>query len=318
MNIKFNDLNELFNYYISNANDDSLIDSNRNNIIKEIEPIYNADGRKISKDLIERCFFNIDRLYFQNTIQKEIDKGGYSIKFSVNNKLTSVAGRFGQNDNNLEIQMSRPILDNLFNGEIKRVEIGGIICNSLLQVFVIIMEHEMTHLIIYLLRHHPYIQNVERRLHHSKAFKLFIYNMFHHLRVTHNLLFGDIDKFEKEMQKAKEIFEIGDIVKCTKIKSRSVNIEGKLVTMTNKYGVIKYDGKYKTCLLRDLQLIKKTEQKNILELLKKKLKIGEIRYIELYGKKVNVQIIDKKKSTFKVKVTGTNKIYNMKYWTLIV
>lgn len=161
MNNKFNSLDELFNYFISNANDDSVIDTNRNKIIKGIEPIYNADARKISKDLIERSFYNIDQLWFQGTVKKKMDDTGHTINFSVNSKLTSVAGRFGQRDDRLGIQMSKPILDSLFNDKVKRVEVGGIICNSLLQVFVIIMEHEMIHLVIYLLRDHPYIKKCQ-------------------------------------------------------------------------------------------------------------------------------------------------------------
>jgi len=133
------DLDSLFDYYISNANDDSDIDTGRDKIIKEIEPIYNSDGQKISSDLVERCFYNIDQFWFRGTIQKKIDDIGDTILFSVNPKLTSVAGRFGHKDNILEIQMSKPIFDNLFNDKVKRVEIGGIICDSLLKAFVITM-----------------------------------------------------------------------------------------------------------------------------------------------------------------------------------
>lgn len=141
--------------------------------------------------------------------------------------------------------------------------------------------------------------------------------MFHQLRVTHNLLFGDIDKFQQETLQAKGTLEVGDKVKCMMIGLGYSNIEGKLVAMTNKYGVVKINGKYEGCLLRDLNLIKKTEQKNILGLLKDGLKIGETRDIELNGKKVNVRIIDKGNATFKVKLTDTGKIYSVKYWTLI-
>ena len=69
--------------------------------------------------------------------------------------------------------------------------------------------------------------------------------MFHHLRVSHNLLIGDIDKFHEETRKAKEIFNIGDKVKCLGPRK----IEGTLVTMTSKYGVIKINGKYKVVYL---------------------------------------------------------------------
>ena len=265
----------------------------------------------ISSDLIERCFYNIDRLWFQGLIEKEIINTRHVINFKANEKLTSVAGRFGQQDGRLEIQMSKQILDNLFNDKIKRVEIGGIICSSLLKVFVIIMEHEITHLIIYLLKENPYIKSIKKQ-HHSKAFKVFVYNMYHQLTVTHNLLFGDIDKYRQETKKAIETFDIGDIVKCN-----LSSFEGTLVTMTKQIGVIKINGKYKACLLRDLILIKKTEQKNIMKLLKDGIKIGDTRDIELNNKIVNVKIIDKGNATFKVKLTETGKIYSVKYWILV-
>ena len=313
--MSFNDLNDLFNYKIrAGRNDEEIITTNRRKIIKELEPIYNMDKHKISNDLVARCFYNIDQMWFNGTIQKKIDELGYRIRFLVNSRLTTVAGRFGRiNESNLEIQMSKPILDNLFTAKVKRVAIGGIICNSLLEVFIVLMEHEITHLIIFLLSDNPYIKSVKQQ-HHSKAFKVFIYNMFQQTRVTHNLLFGDIDIFQKATEKAKGEFNIGDIVRCTTNK----NIEGKLVTTTSKHGVIKIStGKYKGCLLKDLELIKPTEQQNIIELLKASINIGENKELELAGEKVQGVILDKSNATFKIKLTNTGKIYSVKYWSLI-
>lgn len=310
MDIKFNNLDDLFNYFISNTLDDSVVNINRNKIVKDIEPIYNADGHKVTSDLVSNCFYNIDQLIFQGTIQKKIDELGYKISFNANRKLTAAAGYFKRKDNNLMIIISSIILDNLFNDKVKRVDIGGIICTSTLLVFVIIMEHEMTHLILYLLKDHKFIQNTKQK--HPKVFKVFIYNVFHQLRITHNLLFGDIDIFNKETELAKGKFDVGDQVEC--IKSSKLGI---LVLIDKIHGLIKINGKYTSCLLKDLKLIKKTEQQNILELIKNGIKVGDIIEIPFNNIKETVRVLDKSDKTFKVRVVNSDKVYSITYWSLI-
>ncbi|AYV77774.1 MAG: SprT-like protein [Edafosvirus sp.] len=304
-----NTLEKVFEYYLKNTNSSKMIDETRNNILIQLKPLY--DGKSITDAMIKKCFKLIDNLYFNKTIQEKIDQQKYKIEFKVSGKLTSSAGVFKNRGKKLKILLSSPILDNLFNDDVKHVEINGIMCDSLLIVFIVLMEHEMTHCLLFLLESHP-LNIKKEKSGHTDVFKLITYDMFKHTRITHNLLYGDIIKFHEHTKIAKEKFNIGDIVNC------KGDNEGMLVLMSKTHGNIKtHSGKYKGCLLKDMVLIEKSKNKTMLEDAKKQIQVGKVMDLTINNKTYKFEILNKASMSFKAKIVGSHKTLNIKYWVLL-
>lgn len=311
-------LAKIFEYYLSDSNTDLLIDSRRKIIIKELEPY--ATNNKINNDMVQKCFDMIDKLYFNGTIREQFTIDGWHVDFYVSKKLKTTAGmfRFMPSRKKLDIIVSVPIMDNLFNEGTKKVEIGGVYGTSLCEVFVLVMEHEITHMVLYLLRNHKLNQEVVKSG-HTKVFKIIIYNIFHQKRVTHNLLLGDIDKFAESTALAKKTFNLGDSVKCD---SRGKVLQGIIVSKKEKNVVLKiYKGVdnfvYKSCFLKDLSMVKSSGKEISLEDIRDKLNIGDELQLALSGKLYTVSVFSKSRNTFKAKDIKTGKVISIYYWVLI-
>jgi len=177
-----------------------------------------------------------DKLYFKNSIQKKLDENGIDIDFDISNKYKNVAGMCKYYNNKVELVFSVSILEKIHNDKFKSIEIAGIICNDIVEVLINLMEHEITHLILFL--YDGYTNDLKSG--HNHQFKTLVYNMYRHVKITHDLLKGDIGKYNKEKEKATKNIKVGMTIKCKKNK-------GIVIDIKPQYIIYKIDKSVKVC-----------------------------------------------------------------------
>ncbi|AYV84595.1 MAG: hypothetical protein Hyperionvirus30_11 [Hyperionvirus sp.] len=305
-------LGAIFERYLVERNTEEIIGGRRREIVRELEPVYQKAGR-VTDGMVLKCFEMIDGLYFAGSIMGECKKEGWGVDFYVSGKLRTTAGmfRYLPTKRILEIVISGVILDGniLFGGGVKKVEIGGIYCTSVCEVLVVLMEHEVTHMVLYLLKDHKLNQE-HVKSGHTKVFKKIIYDMFGQTRVRHNLLLGDIDKFNESTESARKNFNLGDRVRCK-------GKEGVVVVIGKKNVVLKVSGdNYRGCLLKDISMVRVSETKISIEDVRDKLKVGDMVEFSWGGKSFRVKIVEKRSSTFKG-IDKDGKMITIYYWVLI-
>jgi len=103
--------------------------------------------------------------------------------------------------------------------------------------------------------------------------------MYRHTKITHNLLLGDLDKYEKIKENINNELKIGMKIQCNKN-------EGTVINITPKFITYKTENSIKGCRFNEYKIIDtnyKLYQDNISNL-KKKLKIGVIvKWSKYYG-----------------------------------
>ncbi|AYV75196.1 MAG: hypothetical protein Terrestrivirus1_70 [Terrestrivirus sp.] len=314
-----NTLDDYIVYYLNNPLGHNEI-NDKNSLVKKILDSHQS----ISTSSIRDCFNAIDTIFFNRTITEKINKDNYILAFDFTNKLKKRAGQFvySYQTPKLRIDVSKIILDEIFKDDIKVVEIGGVKLRDLNDVLVNIMQHEMLHLILFLLRNHPLIANDKKvSSGHTKIFKILAKNIFGHVRVTHDLLKGDIEKFNESNAQAKVNINIGDSVKCTIVNKNNKNnkiFEGKIVKIGSKYVVVKTTTNlFRSCYPKDITIIEKTADEHLEETIKKTLIVNSVVDININGVPMKLKILEKKSNVVKVIDLNTNKHLNFYYWALI-
>jgi sugar-specific transcriptional regulator TrmB len=303
-------IEDYFVFYLSNKLSNEDIKHIRDNIIMTLNESF-KDVKIIKSSIIKKCFELIDNKLFSNSIIKYIKTNNYDLEYKTSGKYKRVAGTFGARGNVLKFTFSKPILDNLFNNDVKFVEISGIKCSSLIETIVVLMEHEITHLILFLLRGHKDNIGTEKSG-HTSTFKRFVRNVFNHTKITHSLNLGDIEKHHDENKKNAELLQVGDQVSC---KSGT----GILVKIGNGKGVVSLsDNKYRATYLKEINLVKKREIDVESDLLNKlKNKKAEVFNLNVGTKVLKVQIVSFNNKSVKLKSINDNKLINVYFWYLI-
>jgi hypothetical protein len=295
-----------FVYYLKNMQNDKTINDNRKTIWLELKKKYHD---KITPLIIKTCFEQIDKIWFDSEIEKTIKDLHKNLKFMVSNKLTKTAGYFMFSHNYFIFKISSVILENLFKKGVKTVKISGIEASDVLYVLIILMEHEITHLLISSLLKNHHLNPPKEKSGHTSTFKILVYNMYHHLKVTHDLLLGDVSEFETKIKQIKSELTLGDYIRCL-----SKKYEGIVVDIKNKYVVIKSNSSYKSCLLNDIEIVKKAE--NSISDLYKKYKIGDIIQIKIGQKMMNLRILKMEKKYLLAEDLVNHKKFKLKIWVL--
>ncbi len=302
-------LEDYFEYYLKTQQSQNIITNNRAKIKEQLEPLY--DNGKISARLVKKCFELIDSIWFSKSITKKLQQVNKSLKFFVGTKIKRIAGYVLETRDLFKIKISSFILDNLFNADVQAVEIGGIITHDLLSVLIILMEHEITHLIIMLLRTHK-LNVIKEKSGHTVTFKTLVYNMYRQTRVTHNLLLGDVVKFHEATSKARAEISVGDRVLCKKN-----NRIGIIIEIRSKVGVFHTGARVDGCLLKDLEIIKKSENVHIISDIKKKFTVGDSFDFSMRGKLITFKVVALRPSTLLAEDASTGKKMYFKYWAFI-
>jgi hypothetical protein len=288
-------------------------------LLKNVVKIINF---KINKNHVEKTFKILDKIYFNNTITNFMNNTKSKLKFSISSRLKKTAGyckwkKIIDNNGNFnygdfEIQISKPIIDNLFsNKKTKSLKINGIHCFNKLECYINLFQHEITHLLIAIICE-DYGKGMGG---HTKMFKSIAYNLFGHTEYKHLLLEGDSIKMEEEILFNKTNVEIGDYIITKEIKKKI--FEGEVYKIAIKYLYIKQkDGKIIGIPFHQIKNIKKNNNKKIIKTqniepneIKKKLKINMWVFVKINNelKKGKIVKINSKRAT--VIFDGCTKYY---------
>jgi len=164
-------------------------------------------------------------LYDDNFFQETFKKYKMNIKFSVSSRMTSAAGktlaktRNGKLVNDFEIRLSKVFFNNLLKTEEDR-EVCGLKCEERLMAVMLIMEHELLHLLEFVIYGNSNCSN--------PRFKILAKNIFGHTQSYHKL------PNNREILKRDKNMGVGDRV-CFDFKNRE--LEGILYKV-NKRAVV--------------------------------------------------------------------------------
>ena len=255
---------------------------------------------KINDKIVKETFKILDNVYFNNYITKFLIDTYSKITFKSTNKLKKTAGfckwkyfldKNGDFDYGIyEIQISKPIIDNLFSDEkVKSLKINGLHCYDKLECYINLYQHEIIHLLISIFC----IKDGEGMGGHTKMFMNLVFNLFGQTEYKHLLLNGDSIKMEEDIEFNKLNLEIGDIIETKEVKGEKwiaeVNALNKkyvriLLHNTKNKGKLwnigyEYINKINKKVKRKLIKTKKTTEE-----IKKILKINESVYVKIKGK----------------------------------
>ncbi|MCM1990578.1 SprT-like domain-containing protein [Oceanirhabdus seepicola] len=169
-----------------------------------------------------KILFNI---YDEIFLQEVFKKYKMNIKFSISSRMTSAAGktlaktRNGKLVNDFEIRLSKVFFNNLLKTEEDR-EVCGLKCEDRLMAVMLIMEHEMVHLLEFVLYGDSNCSN--------PRFKILAKNIFGHTQSYHKL------PNNREVLKKEKNMVLGDRV-CFDFKN--ARLEGVLYKV-NKRAVV--------------------------------------------------------------------------------
>jgi co-chaperonin GroES (HSP10) len=267
------DLDSKIDIYLKKKIDEKVI----KDIRVKIRKAMNIDIKKfsLSEDIVKRLFMLFDKVYFKNLIQEKLNHNDIDIEFSISNKIKNIAGYVKYHRHKVEIVFSNHIMDKIHTDKFKSIEINGIVCYDIVDVLIVLMEHEITHLVLFIY----YYYKDDVRSGHNSQFKDIVWNMYRHTKITHDLLTGDIAKYEKHKDTANKELQIGMKVKCKKYAGTVINIKPR-------YILIKMDNRVKVCKFNEYTITdpKYEPYQAKIEKLKKKLKIGvEVQYEKYYG-----------------------------------
>lgn len=185
---------------------------------------------------IEETFNLFDNLYFNYNIQKYIGENKIKISFDTSEKLIKTAGKVCINKDyrTFKLVLSSTIIRNIFDKNINRKKLGGLICHDRLECYIILFEHEFIHLILGL------TGLSKNETMHGPLFKKLIRNMFGQTEMTHNLfLDGDVFEVEKQVECLKNDIKIGNTITTKKISNKI--LKGKVIKINPKNVRIKLE-----------------------------------------------------------------------------
>ena len=264
--------------YLEKIIDNKTIKENHLKIRKELK--INIKNFKLDEFIIEKLFMIFDKIYFKNLIQDKLHNNNFDINFGISNKFKNIAGHCKYFDNKIEIIFSSFMIDKIYNDKFKSIEINGLLCYDIIDVLIKLMEHEITHLILFI--YDNYKNNIKSG--HNDQFKKLVYNMYRHTKITHDLLTGDIDKYNKHKDNANKKLKIGMKIKCN-------NNIGTVINIKPKYILYKIDSTVKGCKFNEYKIINYDFEpyQKYLTKLKKKLKIGTVvKWSKYYGPIINI------------------------------
>jgi len=291
-------LDEKIDEYINNIIDNKIINENHIKIKEELN--INLDKFKMSKAIVKKLFLIFDKLYFKNLIQDKLYNNNINLNFDISNKFKNLAGMCKYYGNNMEIIFSNYIITKIYESKFKSITINGLLCYDIVDVMINLMEHEITHLILFI--YDRYKDDVKSG--HNSQFKDIVYNMYRHTKITHDLLKGDIEEYNKCKDKACNEVKIGMKIECGKYSGIVVNIKNNYITYKN-------NDKIKVCKFNEYKIIDSNydEYQNHIKKLKEQIDVGvKVKCGKLYGE--ITKIIDNK-------VYFKDEVSSRIYWCLI-
>ena len=291
-------LDSKIDYYLKNKILLSDIESNH----KLIRSKLNIDNQnfKLKSSMVKKLFLLSDKIYFKNLIQDKLKQINYTIDFKITNKFKTTAGCCAYCQNKIDLVFSKYVLNKIANDKFQSIKINNIICYDMTDVLICLMEHEITHLILFL--YTRYKNDVKSG--HNEQFKNLVYNMYSHTKITHDLLAGDLQIKENCKNKAINELKIG-------MKIQSKNYNGIVIKIKTKGILYLTETKLRICAFNDYKIIDNSyrEYQNKILDLRKKLK-PNIKIKTFHHSGILIEVIDDK---VYYKDNSDEKIY----WSLI-
>jgi hypothetical protein len=127
---------------------------------------------------IERLFLLYDEYYFDGYIRSYM---GRNIRFRVSRRMTRSAGKtlFNAADRSCEITVSLPLISDAFRNGRTEVKINGLPTRSRTEALMSVMEHELVHLLEFML--------FGRSSCRGKRFRAIAFGLFGHRDIYHEL-----------------------------------------------------------------------------------------------------------------------------------
>jgi hypothetical protein len=278
-------LDSKIDYYLDNKIKNGTIKKNHSKIRK----FLNIDKKnfELTEDIIEKLFIIFDKIYFKNLIEDKLYEKHININFGISKKFKNVAGMCKYKNNKVELIFSSYILEKINNDKFKSIEINGIICYDITDVLINLMEHEITHLVLFL--YDKYTHDIKSG--HNDQFKNLVNNMYGHTKITHDLLSGDVTKYKESKEIASKVLKVGMKIKCKKDNGIVIDIKDQYIM----YRVEGKDNKVKGCKFNEYSIIDSKYEKyqKQIDKLRKKIKVGT-RIKVLKHKGIVTKIIDNK------------------------
>ena len=166
-------------------------------------------------------------------------------------------------------------MQKIYDDKFTSIEINGLLCYDIVEVLINLMEHEITHLLLFI--YNMYKDDVKSG--HNSQFKDLVYNMYRHTKITHDLLTGDVEQYKEHQENASKELKIGMTIQCKKE-------SGIVIKITPKYILYKVNDKVKACKFNQYTISnnKYEPYQKHLEKLKNKIKVGvEVKFNKYYG-----------------------------------
>ena len=266
-------LDDKIESYLKKQIDDNFIDKARVTIREALN--VNVDKFRLSETIIKRLFILFDKFYFKGLIQKKLNYYDIELEFSISNTMKRTAGCVKYHKHKLELAFSAYIINKIYAETFNSIRISGIICYDIIDVLIVLMEHEITHLILSI--YFGYKNDVKSG--HNSQFKTLVWNMYRHTKITHDLLIGDIETYKKHQDTAHKELRIGMTIKCGKHSGTVINIKPNFI-------LYKTDNDVKGCKFNEYTILDSEYEayQEKRQRLKDQLKIGvQVRCKQYYG-----------------------------------
>jgi hypothetical protein len=265
------DINGYFEMYIKNRIKYDRLEHMRN--------IGLLDVTIIDINIIKKIFVYIDSILFNGTMMAHIIKNSIDFRFSENKTTTSVGMFYMQSYPNktkiMGFAIANKFFQNILDKNIINIDLGVLdeknkpcLSSVPIEPLMTTMEHEMIHMLMHITEGNKYNDIKTVKSGHTKIFKILVYNIFGHYRITSSYAIGDI----KKNTESKDNIDIGDVIR-DKTSATIGYVVGKkkhhLITCSiNKDNTNNGDYVYKTFLYKDVDKIDDADNNiNVLRLL---------------------------------------------------
>lgn len=209
-----------------------------------IKNMFNNNYSNISSNLIKQIFNYIDKVIFGGKLYEYIQQHSIKLKFKVSSSLTSTAGMFYRCSNNkgnvieCGFKISSVFFNEIFNKNILNMDLGVVdqnnkkyLSTTTIEPLIVVMEHEIIHMLMWITRNNKLNDSNTVKSGHTKIFKKLVYNIFGHYKISHSLVFGDINANEDIKNK----LTLGMYVI---IITKKATMNGYIVELSKKYAII--------------------------------------------------------------------------------
>lgn len=157
----------------------SIVEQQRE-IIRNSIPNY--EDREITKEFVQEMFEAIDKHILSGFVRHMLKETNSTISFDVSRK-TKTAGTCSGKGCDYKITISKKLFSNLFNDGESSLLNNGLKCETRSDCMMLTMEHEMVHLILFMMK-----MTTE---YHGRVFQCIVKELFGHTQYRHSMLHGD-------------------------------------------------------------------------------------------------------------------------------